>query len=163
MSAKAASPKLGKSSVGAAGSTGGEPAARLYAELYAKMPWGEADEQSMARLFSEGELDAVMDANRLSCALPIARSTSSRHDGLHPYFHGRTEKKAKLSMQDAESFVDHMKWRFARSPEQYDRFIEILQVRRAPPMQWRAANLTNASAGISSAVAHLGEHEKEHG
>ena len=73
MSAKAASPKLAKS----AGSTGGEPAARLYAELYARMPWGEAAEQSMARLFSEGELDAVMDANRLSCALPIARSTSS--------------------------------------------------------------------------------------
>ena len=75
----------------------------------------------------------------------------------------KTEKKAKLSMQDAESFVDHMKWRFARSPEQYDRFIEILQVRRAPPMQWRAANLTNASAGICDAAAHLGEHEKEHG
>eukprot|EP01045_Picozoa_sp_COSAG04_P001432 COSAG04_NODE_48_length_31217_cov_204.046758_13_plen_77_part_00 len=74
MSAKAASPKLGKSS---RGSTGGEPAARLYAQLYSRMPWGEADEQSMARLFSEGELDAVMDANRLSCALPIARPTSS--------------------------------------------------------------------------------------
>ena len=80
------------------------------------------------------------------------------------------QKKAKLSMQDADSFVDHMKQRFARSPEQYDRFIEILQVRRAPPMQWRAGNLTrpmraNARVrpGISSAAAHLGEHEQEHG
>ena len=82
----------------------------------------------------------------------------------------KTEKKAKLSMQDAESFVDRMKQRFARSPEQYDRFIEILQVRRAPPMQWRVGNLTrpmraNARVrpGISSAAAHLGEHEQEHG
>ena len=66
-------------------------------------------------------------------------------------------------MQDAESFVDHMKWRFARSPEQYDRFIEILQVRRAPPMQWRAANLTHASAGICDAAAHLGEREGDRG
>ena len=49
------------------------------------------------------------------------------------FFYGRTEKKAKLSMQDAESFVDRMKQRFARSPGQYDRFLLILQVRRALP------------------------------
>ena len=56
------------------------------------------------------------------------------------------QKKAKLNMQDAESFVDRMKQRFARSPGQYDRFLLILQVRRAPPAQWRAANLTRARA-----------------
>ena len=80
------------------------------------------------------------------------------------------QKKAKLNMQDAKSFVDHMKQRFGRSPGQYDRFILILQVRHAPPMQWRVGNLTHpmrANArvrpGISSAAAHLGEHEQEHG
>ena len=66
-------------------------------------------------------------------------------------------------MSAAESFVDHMRQRFARSPRQYDTSLLILQVRCAPPMQWRAANLTNASAGICDAAAHLGEHQEEHG
>ena len=73
------------------------------------------------------------------------------------------EPEEDSSMSAAESFVDHMRQRFARSPRQYDTFLLILQVRCAPPMQWRAANLTNASAGICDAAAHLGEHAREHG